>query len=152
MLLAIDSGNTNIVFAIFDGEDLRGEWRGSSDSRKTADEYGIWLTQLMALGGFRADDITEAIIATVVPALVSPSCPSKGKSKGWYPVAFPPGPRLQPTASQPANKMQIDTRTFQEVIVFSFSKTGEAGSDLEIRLEIARVRKEVSYFFSHQGM
>jgi type III pantothenate kinase len=67
MLLAIDSGNTNIVFAVFDGDDLRGEWRSSNDSRKTADEYGIWLTQLMSLGGFSADDITDAIIATVVP-------------------------------------------------------------------------------------
>ena len=44
MLLAIDSGNTNIVFAVFDGDELRGEWRSSNDSRKTADEYGIWLT------------------------------------------------------------------------------------------------------------
>ena len=63
MLLAIDSGNTNIVFAVFDGDDLRGEWRSSSDPRKTADEYGIWLTQLMALGGFTSDDISEAIAA-----------------------------------------------------------------------------------------
>lgn len=67
MLLAIDSGNTNIVFALFDGDDLRGVWRSSNDSRKTADEYGIWLTQLMSLGEFAADDITNAIIATVVP-------------------------------------------------------------------------------------
>lgn len=67
MLLAIDSGNTNIVFAVFDGEDLRAEWRSSSDSRKTADEYGIWLTQLMSLRGFSASDVSEAIIATVVP-------------------------------------------------------------------------------------
>ena len=67
MLLAIDSGNTNIVFAVFDGDELRGEWRSSNDSRKTADEYGIWLTQLMSLGGFTAADISDAIIATVVP-------------------------------------------------------------------------------------
>ncbi len=67
MLLAIDSGNTNIVFAVFDGDNLRGEWRGSNDSRKTADEYGIWLTQLMSLGDISAGDITDAIVATVVP-------------------------------------------------------------------------------------
>ncbi len=67
MLLAVDSGNTNIVFAVFDGSDKRGEWRSSNDSRRTADEYGVWLTQLMALGGLRRDDVTDAVIATVVP-------------------------------------------------------------------------------------
>ena len=67
MLLAIDSGNTNIVFAVYDGEELRGEWRSSSDSRRTADEYGIWLTQLMALSEITPGDISDAVIATVVP-------------------------------------------------------------------------------------
>ena len=44
MLLAIDSGNTNIVFAVF-GDDgtVMGEWRSSTDVNKTADEFGIWL-------------------------------------------------------------------------------------------------------------
>jgi len=69
MLLAIDSGNTNIVFAVFgtDGE-VKGEWRSSTDANRTADEFGIWLEQLMTLGGLRRADITDAIIATVVPA------------------------------------------------------------------------------------
>ena len=49
MLLAIDSGNTNIVFAVYEGENLKGEWRASSDAKRTADEYGVWLTHLMAL-------------------------------------------------------------------------------------------------------
>ncbi len=67
MLLAIDSGNTNIVFAIYDGENRRGEWRAASDAKRTADEYGIWLTQLMAIDGLSRHDVTHAIIATVVP-------------------------------------------------------------------------------------
>jgi type III pantothenate kinase len=67
MLLAIDSGNTNIVFAVYDNMCERGEWRISSDHKRTADEYGVWLAQLMALGGLRADAIKAAIIATVVP-------------------------------------------------------------------------------------
>ncbi|HEC90442.1 MAG TPA: type III pantothenate kinase, partial [Alphaproteobacteria bacterium] len=52
MLLAIDSGNTNIVFAVFDdaGKTV-GEWRSSSDSERTADEFGIWLIKLMELDG-----------------------------------------------------------------------------------------------------
>ncbi len=68
MLLAIDSGNTNIVFAVYDGLDQKGEWRSSNDARRTADEYGVWLSQLMSLGEPGPADVTEAIIATVVPA------------------------------------------------------------------------------------
>ena len=67
MLLAIDSGNTNIVFAIYDGDERRGEWRSSSDAKRTADEYGVWLSQLMALGGLRTQDVDAGIIANVVP-------------------------------------------------------------------------------------
>jgi len=67
MLLAIDSGNTNTVFAVYDGETLRGEWRSHSDSKRTADEYGVWLAQLMALKDLKPADVTDAIIATVVP-------------------------------------------------------------------------------------
>lgn len=67
MLLAIDSGNTNTVFAVYDSETRRGEWRSSSDAKRTADEYGVWLTQLMGLDNLGRGDITAAIIATVVP-------------------------------------------------------------------------------------
>ena len=69
MLLAIDSGNTNIVFAIFDDDGVvRGEWRSSSGTDRTADEFGVWLIQLMALEGLDREAVTDAIIATVVPA------------------------------------------------------------------------------------
>jgi len=67
MLIAIDSGNTNIVFAVYDGMTPKAEWRSSSDAKRTADEYGVWLSQLMKLEGLEPDDITDAIIATVVP-------------------------------------------------------------------------------------
>ncbi len=67
MLLAIDSGNTNIVFAVFDGEDRRGEWRAATDAKRTADEYAVWLSQLMRLDGIEAARIDQAIVATVVP-------------------------------------------------------------------------------------
>jgi len=69
MLLAIDSGNTNIVFAVFGADGaVKGEWRSSTDANRTADEFGIWLEQLMTLEGLKRADITDAIIATVVPA------------------------------------------------------------------------------------
>ncbi len=70
MLLAIDSGNTNIVFALFDGDDLRGEWRSSTDTERTADEFGVWLTQLMAMEGLDRKQIDACIIASVVPAVM----------------------------------------------------------------------------------
>lgn len=67
MLLAIDCGNTNTVFAICDGDEIRGEWRITTDGRRTADEYAVWLTQLLALHGLKREDVSGAIIATVVP-------------------------------------------------------------------------------------
>lgn len=70
MLLAIDSGNTNIVFAVFDGDEVKGEWRASTHADRTADELGVWLTQLLAIAGLDRKDIDAAIIASVVPAMV----------------------------------------------------------------------------------
>jgi len=68
MLLAIDSGNTNVIFAIFDGEELRTRWRISKDLHRTADEYAVWLTQLMTLEGLALEDIKAVVISNVVPA------------------------------------------------------------------------------------
>ena len=67
MLLAIDVGNTNIVFAICEGETIRWRWRISTDGQRTADEYAVWLNQLMQLEGVERAHIDAAIIATVVP-------------------------------------------------------------------------------------
>ena len=67
MLLAIDCGNTNIVFAIYDGDEQRASWRISSDSRRSTDEYIVWLTQLMKLANISVVDITGVMIASVVP-------------------------------------------------------------------------------------
>lgn len=67
MLLVIDSGNTNIAFAIYEGEIQRGRWRIATDSRRTADEYAVWLTQLMALQGLALESVTRTILASVVP-------------------------------------------------------------------------------------
>lgn len=68
MLLAIDCGNTNVVFAVFDGKTLKGAWRCHNNPKRTADEYAVWLTQLMSLAGIEPPQIDAAIIASVVPA------------------------------------------------------------------------------------
>ena len=67
MLLAIDSGNTNAVFAVYEGDTLRASWRISTNARRTADEYAIWLTQLLSLAGLKPADIDAAIVGNVVP-------------------------------------------------------------------------------------
>ena len=67
MLLAIDAGNTNVVFALYDGQEQRSRWRIATDPRRTADEYAVWLLQLMQLQGFARDQVDAVLIATVVP-------------------------------------------------------------------------------------
>lgn len=67
MLLAIDAGNTNVVFALFDGRTIKGRWRIATDARRTGDEYAVWLMQLLAIRGVEGRQITQIIISTVVP-------------------------------------------------------------------------------------
>lgn len=67
MLLAIDTGNTNTLFAVHDGKDWRAQWRSATDMTKTADDYAVWLSQLMEINGLKLSDIDDCIISTVVP-------------------------------------------------------------------------------------
>jgi type III pantothenate kinase len=67
MLLAIDAGNTNLVFALVDGGEIKARWRIATDPRRTADEYAVWLHQLLELEGFQRSAVTAVIIGTVVP-------------------------------------------------------------------------------------
>ena len=67
MLLAIDVGNTNTKFAVYDGVVWRGQWRVSTESSRTADEYAPWLAQLLGFADLKFTDISACIISTVVP-------------------------------------------------------------------------------------
>ena len=67
MLLAIDAGNTNLVFALVDNGEIRARWRIATDPRRTADEYSVWLHQLLELEGLSRRDVDAVIIGTVVP-------------------------------------------------------------------------------------
>jgi type III pantothenate kinase len=67
MLLAIDAGNTNIVFALVDSGAIRARWRIATDVRRTADQYSVWLHQLLQLEGLSKGDVDAVIIGTVVP-------------------------------------------------------------------------------------
>ena len=68
MLLAIDAGNTNLVFAVHDGKAIVCEWRAVTETTRTADEYAVLLQPLLQLNGLTFGDFDAAIIATVVPA------------------------------------------------------------------------------------
>jgi len=67
MLLAIDAGNTNVVFALVQDGEIRARWRIATDPRRTADEYAVWLRQLLDLEGFGIEDVSDVIVSTVVP-------------------------------------------------------------------------------------
>jgi type III pantothenate kinase len=67
LLLVIDAGNTNIVFAVHDGAQWRGRWRLATSAQRTSDEYGVWLEALLRREGLAPAQITRAVIGTVVP-------------------------------------------------------------------------------------
>jgi type III pantothenate kinase len=67
MLLAVDAGNTNVVFALVESGEIRARWRIATDPRRTADEYAVWLSQLLSLEGYDRSAVTGVIVATVVP-------------------------------------------------------------------------------------
>lgn len=69
MLLALDIGNTNITAGLYEGTTLGPRWRLATRHHRTADEYGVYLVQLLAYHGLRPDAISAAVIASVVPPL-----------------------------------------------------------------------------------
>ncbi len=69
MLLAVDIGNTNIVFGLYRGSELVHTFRVSTDRHRTEDEYGVLLRNLMLLRGIDTGAIQGSILASVVPPL-----------------------------------------------------------------------------------
>ena len=57
MLLVVDAGNTNVVFAIHDKDGWRGSWRIRTDAQRTSDEYAVWLLTLIGHVGLKREDI-----------------------------------------------------------------------------------------------
>jgi type III pantothenate kinase len=67
MLLAIEQGNTNTLFAVHDGEHWIAQWRAATESTRTADEYAVWLSQLLGMAGLQLGVFNGCIISSVVP-------------------------------------------------------------------------------------
>lgn len=67
MLLAIEQGNTNTLFAVHDGASWIAQWRSATESTRTADEYAVWLSQLFEMNGLSLQSLNGCIISSVVP-------------------------------------------------------------------------------------
>lgn len=93
MLLAIDVGNTNIVYGLFDGEKLVHQFRVETSRGRTADEYAVILRQLLAMREIKPDDVNAAIVASVVPALTEPMLDLVRRAFGLEALIVGPGIR-----------------------------------------------------------
>lgn len=69
MIICIDVGNTNVKYAIFDGDNLKFSYRVATDLRRTSDEYGAQLIGMLDFNGVSKEELTGGIISSVVPSL-----------------------------------------------------------------------------------
>ena len=67
MLLAIEQGNTNTVFAVHDGQEWIAQWRTATHASSTADEYAVWLSQFLQMHGLALKVLDGCVVSTVVP-------------------------------------------------------------------------------------
>jgi type III pantothenate kinase len=67
MLLAIEQGNTNTLFAVHDGAAWIAQWRAATEAARTADEYAVWLAQLLGMAGLSMNAVDACIVSSVVP-------------------------------------------------------------------------------------
>jgi type III pantothenate kinase len=93
MLLAVDVGNTNIVYGLFEGETLVHQFRVESARGRTSDEYAVQLHALLAMHGVSAPSVDAAIIACVVPSLNEPMIQLVKRGFGRDPLVVGPGIR-----------------------------------------------------------
>ena len=111
MLLAIDVGNTNMVFAVHDGERVVAEWRCRTERQRTADEYFVWLQQLMEHNGL-PQDVESVVISSVVPqvlfnlrVLADRYFHTRAKVVGRPDVRLPVAPRVDPSTQVGADRL-----------------------------------------------
>ena len=91
MLLAIDVGNTNITFGVFDGDTLGPRWRLATDHNRMADEYGILLINLFRHAGLEPAQIHGIALASVVPPLTGTFVDACEKYLGQRPFVIDAG-------------------------------------------------------------
>ncbi len=70
MLMAVDVGNTETVLGLFDGGEVRGQWRVATEPQRTSDELAVTFAGLFALQGLRLSAVSAVMVSSVVPGLV----------------------------------------------------------------------------------
>lgn len=91
MLLAIDVGNTNTTYGVYDGRTLRSTWRMGTRAERTSDETGMMLVQFLHHAGLVVEDIGHVILCTVVPPVMHSLLNAIRKYIGREPVSVEPG-------------------------------------------------------------
>jgi type III pantothenate kinase len=91
VLLAVDVGNTNVTFGLFDGERLAADWRVTSHRERTADEMAVELRQLFQLRGLELDAVSGVVISSVVPTLNPALIEASRRYLNCEPVMVGPG-------------------------------------------------------------
>lgn len=91
MLLAVDVGNTNIVFGVYKGEELVYDWRIATDKNKTSDEYGLLFENIFRYHGLSTKDVEDVIISSVVPTLMYTLSAMSKKYFNREPLIIGPG-------------------------------------------------------------
>ena len=130
MLLAIDVGNTNMVFALHDGSKVIADWRCRTERQRTADEYYVWLRQLMDLNGI-APRVRAVVISSVVPQVVfnlrvlsDRYFHTRPLVVGKPEVKLGPRPRVDPTTAVGADRLVNTVGAFDryggDLIVVAF--------------------------------
>jgi type III pantothenate kinase len=111
MLLAIDVGNTNAVFAVHDGQKTVGEYRCRTERQRTADEYFVWLQQLMQHNGL-PQEVRSVVVSSVVPqvlfnlrVLADRYFHTRAKVVGRPDVRLPVAPRVDPSTQVGADRL-----------------------------------------------
>lgn len=93
MLIAVDIGNTNIVLGFLDAGKIVGTYRITTKSEHTSDEYGMMITQFLALNGYEPEDVDDVIVASVVPKVMHSFRSSLIKFLDIDPMVVGPGIR-----------------------------------------------------------
>lgn len=131
MLLAIDAGNTNVVFALVENGEIRARWRIATDARRTADQYAVWLHQLLELEGFPKHAVDAVIIGIVVPRALHnlEVLASKyfhcepliaGQGKATWPIAFDVDEPQNVGADRALNAIAAHSKHPGDLIIIDF--------------------------------
>lgn len=119
-LLAADIGNTNTTLGLFDGAELAGSWRATSQPTATADEVALLVSDLLALDGHSLGEVDAVAAASVVPPLTASFARMIRQRTGREPV-------------------MVDASSLEGILQIEIDRPDEAGADRLANALAARV-------------